>query len=284
MTIEGANRLLISSLSEIYDEREAASISSMVMERLTGMTKSLRVLNKTDVFTTGQEELLNGYLADLLKSRPVQYVLEEAWFGSIPFFVNEHVLIPRPETEELVNWLLDDYNPAMENISVLDIGTGSGCIPVFLKKKRRGFNVLALDISEAALEVAGKNSRTHDTPIDFFKCDVLDLQQRENIPRVDILISNPPYIPQRQKQVLDKHVRDFEPGLALFVTDDDPILFYKVIGSIAKNKLNPGGTVYLEIHHDYAHQVMHWYEENRFKLELKKDLSGNNRMIKAVVL
>jgi release factor glutamine methyltransferase len=280
MTIEEANRLLIASLSEIYDEREASSISSLVMEHLMGMPKSLRLLHKTQALTGRQEELLKTFLDELMRNRPVQYVLGEAWFGSLPFFVDENVLIPRPETEELADWLLKDSLTRGSDESVLDIGTGSGCIPVYLKKKRNNMRVMALDISEAALEIAKKNSRVHEAAVDFFLCDILDPVQREVLPAVDLIISNPPYIPEKQKAFLDKHVKDFEPGLALFVPDEDPVLFYKIIGDLAKKKMNPGGALYLEIHHDYAKEIMKWFKKNDFTLELRQDFSGNNRLIK----
>jgi release factor glutamine methyltransferase len=283
MTIEEANRLLISSLTEFYEEREASSISSLVMERLTGMPKSLRVLQKTGLFSIKQEELFQYYLSELIKLRPVQYVLGEAWFGPFPFFVDENVLIPRPETEELADWLIKDNVDRASRTSVLDIGTGSGCIAVYIKKKRKDFKVTGLDISAAALEIAHKNSRIHEADIDFILCDIRDSEQWSALATVDIIISNPPYIPEKQKEFLDKHVRDFEPSLALFAPNEDPILFYKIIGGIAKQKLLPGGAVFLEIHHDFSKEILEWYEKNGFSLELKKDVSGNNRMIKAFI-
>jgi release factor glutamine methyltransferase len=281
MTIESANRLLIASLSALYEEREAASISSLVMERLTGLTKSLRSLHKSDVFTKEQDELFDKYLDELLKSRPVQYVLGEAWFGPYSFYVDEHVLIPRPETEELVDWLLKD-NPATEtSLSLLDIGTGSGCIPVYIKKKRPSYRVFAMDISEGALEIAKKNSLANNTEVGFFRADILDESKWEELPSTDLIISNPPYIPEKQKKSLDKHVKDFEPGLALFVPDEDPIVFYKRIGEFVLQKIRPGGAIFLEIHHDFADNIMDWYDKKGFSLDLKKDFTGNNRMIKA---
>jgi len=282
MTIEVANRLLLSSLSEIYDEREAASISSLVLEELTGMPKSIRLLQKTDIFSAKQEDLFQSYLLELSGHKPVQYVLNRAWFGSIPFFVDENVLIPRPETEELVDWLIKDSSLRGPGTIVIDMGTGSGCIPVYVKKKRVDFNVTGLDISEAALEIAMKNAEMQKVHIQFLKCDIRDQSQWKNILLADVIVSNPPYIPEKQKQLLEKHVRDFEPGLALFVPDDDPIIFYKLIGRIALQKLKLGGSIFLEIHHDYAKNVTNWYEQNGFSLELRKDFSGNNRMIKAV--
>ena len=238
MTIEDANRLLISSLTGLFDEREAASISSLVMERMTGMPKSLRLQHKTESFTMEQEELFHYYLTELLKSRPVQYVLGEAWFGPYPFYVDENVLIPRPETEELFDLLLADSTVRVSGTSVLDIGTGSGCIPVYIKKKRIDFKVRALDISDEALDIAKKNSQVNEVDIDFLLCDIRDPQQRSQLNKMDLIISNPPYIPERQKEFLAKHVKDFEPSLALFVPDDDHILFYKIIGDLAIYKFN----------------------------------------------
>jgi release factor glutamine methyltransferase len=281
MTIEDANRLLISSLTGLYDEREASSISSLVMEHLTGMPKSLRVTHKTDAFSTRKEELFQTYLAQLVDHRPVQYVLREAWFGSMPFYVDENVLIPRPETEELVNWLLNDIISGRPGLTLMDIGTGSGCIPIYIKKKRKDLNVMALDISEAALKIARKNGEIQGADIGYFQCDIMDRHQWTRIPPTDLIISNPPYIPRKQKLILEKHVRDFEPELALFVPDEDPIIFYKTIGQFAHQKLKAGGTIFLEIHHDYAKLIVEWYEKNGFSLELRKDFSGLNRMIKA---
>jgi len=281
MTIEVANRLLLSSLSGLYDERETSSISSMILEHLTGMPKNLRLIQKTDLLSDKQEALLMSYIRELINHRPVQYVLNEAWFGPMPFYVDENVLIPRPETEELVDWLLKDSSLKGPGTIVMDIGTGSGCIPVYVKKKRIDFNVMGLDISEAALEIAKINAEKQQVHIHFFQCDIRDQNQWEQIPALHLIISNPPYIPEKQKQILEKHVRDFEPGLALFVPDDDPIIFYKLIGQLALQKLLPGGALFLEIHHDYAKNIMDWYGENGFSLELRKDFSGNNRMIKA---
>ena len=163
----------------------------------------------------------------------------------------------------------------------MDIGTGSGCIPVYLKRKRPDFRLLALDISEEALEIAKKNSRAHLAEVEFFLCDIVDKSNWDQLPLTDLIISNPPYIPEKLKPSLDKHVRDFEPALALFAPDADPILFYKIIGEIALLKLKPEGAVFLEIHHDHSVEIMEWYKTKGFEVILKKDLSGNNRMIKA---
>jgi release factor glutamine methyltransferase len=281
MTIDSANRLLISSLTSLYDEREAASVASLIMERLTGKPKSVRALQREDLFSINQEESFQYYLSELMKFRPVQYVLGEARFGPFSFFVDENVLIPRPETEELTDWLLNDSASRTSGTSILDIGTGSGCIPVYIKKMRKDFQVSGLDISEKALEVAVKNSMNNEVEVNLFQCDIRDPEQIKKLGNWDMIISNPPYIPEKQKEFLDKHVKDFEPGLALFVPNEDPILFYKIIGNIAIQKLRPGGAVFLEIHHDFSKEIREWYDKNGFLIELKKDFSGNNRMIKA---
>jgi release factor glutamine methyltransferase len=239
------------------------------------------LLHKADALTASQEDLFNQWLGDLQKQRPVQYVLQEAWFGGLPFFVDERVLIPRPETEELVDWLIQDVNISRSGLTVMDIGTGSGCIPVYIKRKRPDWNVFGLDISEGALEIAKKNSRLHQAEIEFILCDIRDNSQWDQLPLSDLFVSNPPYIPEKLKSSLDKHVREFEPSLALFAPDSDPILFYKIIAELAQLKLKPGGILFLEIHHDYSKHILEWFKAKGFELELKKDLSGNNRMVKA---
>jgi release factor glutamine methyltransferase len=282
MTIEAAGRLLLASMTEIYDEREASAICSLVLERLTGMSRGVQLMHKTDSLTRIQVVDFDQYLEDLQKGRPVQYVLGEAWFGGWSFYVDENVLVPRPETEELAEWLLLDYSNHQSTLTILDIGTGSGCIPIYLKNKRNDFKITAIDISHSALEIAKKNAEKNKTSVDFFQLDIRDKQDQEKINRVDVIISNPPYIPERQRASLEPHVRDFEPGLALFVPDEDPIVFYKIISAFAKRKLNEGGAIFLEIHHDFAPMITDWYQENGYAVELKKDFSGNNRMIKAV--
>jgi release factor glutamine methyltransferase len=281
MTIEEANRFMIASLTGLNEERELASICSWVMERITGMQKGERLLHKTDPLTASQQVQYRHFLEDLMKSRPVQYVLGEAWFGALDFYVDENVLIPRPETEELAEWLLADNTSPGRRQTVLDIGTGSGCIAVYLAAQRSDFDMIALDISPAALDIAKKNAGRHRSPVEFLQCNILDPTEWSGIHRPDLIISNPPYIPEKQKKILEKHVRDFEPGLALFVPDADPILFYKVIGEFAIHFLQPRGALFLEIHHDYSREIADWYAKEGFGLELRKDLSGNNRMIKA---
>ena len=284
MTIDGANRRLISSLGTIYDEREASSIASLVMEELTGKSKGLRVIHKLDELPEEKEILFRKWFEELMLNRPLQYVLGEAWFAGLRFYVDERVLIPRPETEELVAWVLEDLEPLpTEDFKILDIGTGTGCIPVSIGKKRKDLRLLAVDFSIPALEVARKNSQDNQVPVEFIYTDILNNSSWSLIPAVNMIISNPPYIPGQQKAALDKHVRNFEPEIALFVPDEDPIVFYKQIGLLAKQRLIAGGKVFLETHHDYSKAVVTWYKENGFTVELRKDFSGKNRMIRAII-
>lgn len=281
MTIDEANRQLISTLVNIYDDREAASISSLVMEKITGMSGSARLIHKQDAFETSQSDLFQHWLAELSEHRPLQYVLGEAWFAGLRFYVDENVLIPRPETEELAEWALADLqSEASQGLMVLDIGAGSGCISISMAKKRKELQIMACDISLDALAIARKNAVANDVEIGFFSFDIRNISSWEKIPGFNLIISNPPYIPENQKAALDKHVILFEPELALFVPDADPILFYKLIGQFSRQKLLSGGRLFLELHHDFAAKVVNWYRENGFSTELRKDLAGKNRMLR----
>lgn len=233
-------------------------------------------MNKEALLSSEQELQFREYTKDLLRKRPVQYVLGEAWFAGMKFFVNEHVLIPRPETEELVEWI-------NKGDTILDIGTGSGCIPVALKKKYPDTLVYACDISEGALQVAQANANTNNTAIGFIHCDVLNKNEWHKLPEADIIVSNPPYIPLDEKASMHENVLEFEPHLALFVSNEDPLIFYKAIADLAKSKLKRNGVIYFEIHEDLGSSVQHLLESKNFRhVELKKDLQGKDRMIRAV--
>ncbi|MBC8033571.1 MAG: peptide chain release factor N(5)-glutamine methyltransferase [Chitinophagaceae bacterium] len=279
MTVHNTFHHLQAKLTGIYDDREAANIADWVMEKITGWKKMDRVVNKQVALSASQQQQLARYTAELLRNRPVQYVLEEAWFIGLRFFVNESVLIPRPETEELVDWILQENYGSKR---ILDIGTGSGCIPVTLKKKMPEADVYACDISKDALEIATLNARSNGTDILFIDCDILDESASNKLPYVDIIASNPPYIPLKDKVTMRSNVLDFEPHQALFVSDEDALLFYRKIVALALKRLSKGGSVYLEIHEELGSEVMEMLQENGFsQVVLRKDLQGKDRMIKA---
>jgi release factor glutamine methyltransferase len=292
MTIHEASQQLRFRLFHLYDEREAGNITGLVMEHITGWKRIDRVVNKMVPLLAGQQQLLETYTKALLDNKPLQYVLHEAWFYNMLLYVDENVLIPRPETEELVDWLIKEVQslafavpgsqPAAKNI--FDIGTGSGCIPLAIKKTLPFIEMYACDVSEAALHVAKKNAADQKLAVHFQLLDILSEEDRRPLPRFDIIISNPPYIPQKDKTGMSPNVLQYEPHLALFVEDTNPLLFYKVVAAFAKDHLTENGLIYLEIHEGMAAAVSDLYRQNGFSgIVLKKDLQGRDRMIKISV-
>ncbi|HTL10787.1 MAG TPA: peptide chain release factor N(5)-glutamine methyltransferase, partial [Chitinophagaceae bacterium] len=222
------------------------------------------------------------FTARLLNHQPVQYVLNEAWFYRLKLFVDEQVLIPRPETEELVDWVLKDPRTKSNYISALDIGTGSGCIALALKKNAPWLSVHACDVGAGAIQVAGKNALAVGADVHFHLMDILQPAQWSTLPVVDIIISNPPYIPLHNKAAMANNVLTYEPSLALFVPDEDPLQFYKAIASFALAHLSATGKLYFEIHEDMGMTVTTLLRDQGFtQLLLRKDLQGKDRMIAA---
>jgi release factor glutamine methyltransferase len=285
MTIHEAGRQLSTQLLLLYDEREAANIAGWVMERITGFTKIDRVINKAFPLNPKQQRLLKTYTTDLMNHKPVQYVLNEAWFYGMKLYVDENVLIPRPETEELADWIVKEVDSSRVtdgHPQVLDIGTGSGCIALALKKGLPRANVYGCDISAGALAVARRNAGAQQLDIHFRQLDFLSATARVELPAVDVLVSNPPYIPVKDKATMAANVLNHEPHLALFVTNNDPLQYYKAIAAFAKERLRPGGSIYLEIYEESGNTVLDLFRQNGFEhTMLKKDLQGRNRMVKA---
>jgi release factor glutamine methyltransferase len=273
---------MLAQLSVVYDSREAAAIADWVLTHLTGFGKTERLLRGEQPLTPAQGNLLNGYLPQLLQHKPVQYVLQEAWFASMRLYVNEQVLIPRPETEELVEWIVQS-NKDKANRRVIDIGTGSGCIPLALYKQLQQAEVHALDVSPGALAVARQNAQTQQAVIHFHQADILDETNWAYLPVFDCIVSNPPYITLREKQEMHENVLAHEPHLALFVPDEDPLRFYRAIATFALQHLAPGGQLYFEINEALGKETMELLADKGFTaIELKQDLQGKNRMVKAI--
>ncbi len=290
MTINEAYYLTKKYLIKIYDDKEAASIAELIIEKISGLKKTDRILNKQQILNKTQIDILQEYQKQLNENTPLQYVLHEAWFAGIKFFVDENVLIPRPETEELVEWIIQDvtdnlaltisYSP----LTILDIGTGSGCIAIALKKKIVNANLYAFDISESALQIALLNAQQNNTEINFFKANIFEYQNNNNLPLFDIIVSNPPYIPKKELAEMHANVISYEPHLALFVPDENPFLFYDVISNFSLLHLKQNGVLYIEIHENYANNIEKLLQKKSFKsIEIKKDLQQKNRMVKAVL-
>ena len=279
MTIEQIHKEYLDELKNIYHEREASNIVDWIFENIAGIKRIDRILNKKKQLKNTVIERLYNSLEQLLKHKPIQYVLGEAWFYKMKLFVNEHVLIPRPETEELVEWIKEEFKIKNEKIKLIDIGTGSGCIAIALKKELTDASILAIDISAEALSVAKKNAVHQNVNIDLLNIDFLDEKRWDDLPAFDIIISNPPYIPEKEKGALEKNVVAFEPHLALFVSDDNPFVFYKKIAEFASEHLKPNGKIYVELNEKYAEEVTAMFTQFHFKSTIKKDIYERERMI-----
>ena len=283
MTVQEATYFLLKKLRTIYPESESSQITDWIMEHLTGSLKTERMMYKNSTITVLEEEKLMQYVDRLMKHEPVQYILNEAWFCGLKFYVDRNVLIPRPETEELVEWIISNCKFPVNELRILDIGTGSGCIPIALKRRLRKAVVESVDISEPALEVARKNASTLGTDVNFIQLDFLDPSNWNELPKVDILVSNPPYIPEENRSQMRPNVVNYEPETALFVPNDDPLLFYKAIAEFGKSNLNPGGTIYLEIHEELGPSTIALFQSHDYETEIKKDMQGKDRMIKLII-
>lgn len=281
MTTAQYHKHFINQLKTIYEEREATQIAEWVFENITELKKWQIRMGQHEI-DAGILGKLNGCLGDLLLHKPVQYVLSEAWFYKRLFFVNENVLIPRPETEDIVARIVEDLQ--LRNIVyplILDIGTGSGCIAVSLSKELVESSVTAIDVSNGALNVARQNAANLDAVIDFLLIDFLEPKGWTDLKKYDVIVSNPPYIPVKEKASLAKNVISFEPHNALFVPDDDPFIFYKYISDFSTSHLKQNGIIYVEIHEDYAREVQEIFRNSNFIAEITKDFYGKERIIKA---
>jgi len=282
MTIREATYYLLNKLRSIYPEGEAGQMTDWVMEHVTGSKKTERMLYKSAALTADEETRVQHITERLMKQEPVQYVLNESWFCGLKFYVDSHVLVPRPETEELVEWIISNCKFPVDSLTILDIGTGSGCIAISLKRRVRKAEVWACDVSEAALAVATKNAATLGTEVNFIRLDFLQKAEWDRLPSFDIIVSNPPYVPAKDKAQMDPNVLHYEPATALFVPDNDPLVFYHAIAAFGQTHLNKGGIVYTEIHESMGDAASGIFREAGYQTELKKDMQGKERMLRIV--
>jgi release factor glutamine methyltransferase len=268
---------LENKLQTFYDARESRNIAFRLFEHYLSLPKAEVILRKAERISESQMLQLHFALKRLLQHEPLQYILGYEYFRSLKFNVNSDVLIPRPETEELVQCILDDFSNAT-TIKLIDIGTGSGCIPISIKKERPNWNVSAVDISASALATAELNSKENQCDVAFTKQDILDHDYQ--LPDLDIIVSNPPYIPFMDKEKMRKNVLDYEPHLALFVEDNEPLIFYKRILFKAKN-LASKPSVYFEIHEDLKPELTALLEsEGINNYTFIKDLQEKYRILR----
>ena len=278
MTIKGQYHFFLQQIQTIYSLSEATVIADWVFESLAGIKRFDIIKDPNQQLVNPKSKEIEIALSALLQHKPIQYVLGEAWFYNMKLKVNGHVLIPRPETEELVQLVLNEEKH-FKMPAVLDIGTGSGCIAIALKKDMPQAIVTAIDVSKEALLVAKENATSQQCVIQFLQVDFLDESQWARLPMFDMIISNPPYIPITEKDKMDNNVTLFEPHKALFVPDDSPLLFYKKIAGFADKHLNPNGKIFMETHEDFANQTAALFLQQFKEATIQKDIFGKERMV-----
>lgn len=272
------------SLKNIQDEQEIESFFFILTEYLHNLKRVDVALNPNFELSDEEVEKWNAILADLQQEKPIQYITGEAWFYGLQFEVNENTLIPRPETEELVEWIIESQKSKVKSqkFEILDIGTGSGCIPISLKANLPQANVSAIDVSEQALEVAKRNAISNKVEINFIQTNILEVEDLNQ--HFDIIVSNPPYVRNLEKEEIKKNVLDYEPHLALFVEDTDALLFYRKIAQLALKNLAPNGLLFFEINQYLGKETVELLQNLGFNtIELKKDMYGNDRMIRCSI-
>ena len=261
-------------LSAVADEREITSWYYISMQYLLVYNRSDCIINSNQVLNKSQLSKIKQIVAELKTHKPIQYIFGKTEFYGLKIKVNEHTLIPRPETEQLVDWILKE-----NFVTALDIGTGSGCIPIALAKNTDA-KVLAIDVSEVALLIAEENAKNNGVEIEFIHQDIL---QTNSFQKVDLIVSNPPYVLESEKGKIKENVLDYEPELALFVEDKNPLIFYKKIASLAINFLNDNGKLFFEINEQFGQETIEILTDIGFvNIELKKDMNDMDRMIKAI--
>jgi len=270
------------ALKNIQDEQEIESFFFILTEYLHNLKRVDVALNPNFELSDEEVEKWNTILVELQQEKPIQYITGEAWFYGLRFEVNENTLIPRPETEELVEFILKEtsnFQLPASSLNILDIGTGTGCIPISLKANLPQANFSAIDVSEQALEVAKRNATANKVEINFILTNILEVEDLNQ--HFDIIVSNPPYVRNLEKQEIKKNVLDYEPHLALFVEDTDALLFYRKIAQLALKNLSPNGLLFFEINQYLGKETVELLENLGFKnIELKKDIYDNDRMIK----
>jgi release factor glutamine methyltransferase len=268
---------LTQELLPLYDAEESTALAGELIE---SFQQELKSANREQWMLAIQQALVR-----LKEAEPLQYVLGEAWFYNLPFYVNSHVLIPRPETEELVHTIIQEYAtinlPSNTQLSILDIGTGSGCIPIALKKNLDQTTVYGMDISADALSIANQNAKRNGVEITFLRGDILNMKASQIVDlQYDIIVSNPPYITEAEKEHMHTNVLSYEPHLALFVTNNDPLQFYKAIADYASTHLVHQGRLYVEINAGYALDVKYCFEQYGFTdVIIATDMQGKERFV-----
>lgn len=284
MKIKQYRTQFIKELSPFYDAYEAESFFYLILEDKNHLRQIDLALNHELAFLESDFVVWDSLLLQLKKEVPIQYLLGKTHFYGLDFEVNENVLIPRPETEELVEWIIKENskNDKSKKLKILDIGSGSGCIAISLAKNIPNAEVYAIDVSKKALETAKKNALNNNVEVTFIQQDILKAEELKY--NFDIIVSNPPYVRNLEKEEIKKNVLDYEPHLALFVEDNDALIFYRKIATLAHRNLSENGQLYFEINQYLGEETKELLETLNFKnIELRKDIYDNDRMISCKV-
>ena len=279
MKITAFKNTFFDTLEGEYPKEEIGSFFNTLLQEFTGLTRLDLALNPQRELSEEAEEKLRAALQRLRQHEPLQYITGTTEFFGLNFQVNSNVLIPRPETEELVQWMLHDLD-ASEGIKILDIGTGSGCIAISLAKHLPKAEITAIDISEKALKTAKLNAGLNEVAVNFIHKDIL---AAEGLPsKFDVIVSNPPYVRELEKKEMQRNVLEHEPETALYVKDHDPLIFYRKITELAPDNLEPGGKLYFEINQYLGKETEALLAEKNFATSLKKDIFGVDRMLRGI--
>lgn len=289
MILKDFKSVFTKQLSSVYPQSEIDSFFFILIEEILGFKRIDSVLKADFLISSDVLNQLQNITERLLKEEPIQYITGNTEFYGLPFLVNKNTLIPRPETEELVEWIITEvseiHGKNITNFSILDIGTGTGCIPISIKHNLPNAIVSAIDVSLEALKVARKNAKLNTVEINFIEQDILntdDLNQVLDSKKIDIIVSNPPYVRNLEKAEIKNNVLENEPHLALFVEDNNPLIFYDKIANLAVKHLTKNGLLFFEINQYLGKETVEILNKKGFKnIELKKDFVGNDRMIKA---
>ena len=279
MSLNEIKQALKKQLAVQFETVELGPILSILIEHITGWDQMQQVVHKDNSISEEQSLAFETAANQLLAGRPIQYITGKAWFMGAAYAVNEQVLIPRPETEELVDWVIEYAEIKGKALRILDIGTGSGCIAIALKKALPEATVVAIDISTNAIKIAESNAVALNAEIEFVALDILNTAFLPG--QYDVIVSNPPYIPMHEMKNMELQVTDHEPNIALFVPDEDPLVFYKAIARLAKLHLSSNGQLFFEIHYDQGDAMIKLLDEMHFHAELRPDLFEKDRMIRA---
>ncbi|PKD20248.1 protein-(glutamine-N5) methyltransferase, release factor-specific [Salegentibacter salinarum] len=278
MRLKAQKEIFVKTLEHEYPAEEVLSFFFLLTEAFFGIKRIDLALDPELEINENQVKKIDSALVRLKKHEPVQHIMGETEFFGLSFKVDKNVLVPRPETEELVQWILDDFSLENKVLKILDIGAGSGCIAISLAKNLPVAKISAIDISKNALEIARINAENNKVQIQFFQQDILQTEKFSEA--FDVIVSNPPYVRELEKKEMYRNVLDYDPPTALYVKDENPLIFYDKITKLAKSALKPGGKLYFEINQYLAKETEEMMKKNGFKTELRKDIFGNFRMLK----